>query len=109
MLAYLGIVEGTYPTRPPRYVVEMPAPGSGHLQVDHPSPTSGIFVSRVDLWERMKAGQPLGQVWHPNGTVLAEVASARDGRVLFLRTLPRVFAGDALAYVLPLQMMQYSG
>lgn len=100
VLAYLGIVEGTYPKHPPRYVVEMPAPGSGHLQVDHPSPTSGIFVSRVGLWERVKAGQVLGQVRHPNGTVLAEVASARDGRVLFLRTLPRVFTGDTLAFIL---------
>ena len=101
VLAYLGIVEGTFPAYPPRYVVEMSAPGSGHLQVDHPSPTSGIFVSRVDLWERVKAGQVLGQVRHPNGTVLAEVASARDGRVLFLRTLPRVFTGDTLAFILP--------
>jgi len=101
VLAYLGIVEGTFPTERPRYFVEMPAAGSGHLQVDHPSPTSGIFVPRVDLWESVKAGQPLGQVRHPDGTVLAEVASARDGRVLFLRTLPRVFAGDTLAFVLP--------
>ncbi|HET8678949.1 MAG TPA: M14 family metallopeptidase [bacterium] len=101
VLAYLGIVEGPYPTHPPRYVVELPAPGSGHLQGDHPSPTSGIFVPSVDVWERVKAGQSLGQVRHPDGTVLAEVASARDGRVLFLRTLPRVFAGDTLAFVLP--------
>ncbi|MGQ0551199.1 MAG: succinylglutamate desuccinylase/aspartoacylase family protein [Armatimonadota bacterium] len=100
VLAYLGIVGGSYPTGRPRYVVEMPTPGSGHLQVDHPSPTSGIFVPAVGLWERIHAGQPLGQVRHPDGTVLAEVASARDGRVLFLRTLPRVFAGDALAFVL---------
>lgn len=101
VLAYLGIVEGSYPTHPPRHVVEMPAPGSGHLQVDHPSPTSGIFVSRIGLWDHVKAGQVLGQVRHPNGTVLAEVASARDGRVLFHRTLPRVFTGDTLAFILP--------
>ncbi len=101
VLAYLGIVEGAYPTQQPRYVVEMPAPGSGHLQVDHPSPTSGIFVARVGLWDRVRAGQTLGQVCHPDGTILADVASARDGRVLFLRTLPRVFAGDTLAFVLP--------
>jgi predicted deacylase len=101
VLAYLGIVEGSYPTKRPRCFVEMPAPGSGHLQVDHPSPTSGLFVSRVELWERVRAGQPLGEVRHPDGTVLAEVPSARAGRVLFLRTLPRVFAGDTLAFVLP--------
>lgn len=94
-------MEGAYPTGRPRYFVEMPTPGSGHLQGDHPSPTSGIFVPLVDLWEHVRAGQVLGQVRHPDGTILAEVASAREGRVLFLRTLPRVFAGDTLAFVLP--------
>ena len=101
VLAFLGIVEGGYPVDPPPHLVEMPAPGAGHLQVDHLSPTSGLFVPAVEVWDRVTAGHRLGEVRDPDGTVLAEVASARAGRVLFLRTLPRVVSGDALAYVLP--------
>ncbi|MGH2404067.1 MAG: succinylglutamate desuccinylase/aspartoacylase family protein, partial [bacterium] len=102
VLAYLGIIEGTYPTESPRYLVEMPAAGSGHLQVDHPSPVSGIFVPAADLWERVTVGQVLGAVRHPNGQVLAQIPAARDGRILFLRTLPRVFSGNTVAFVLAL-------
>ncbi|MGQ0568634.1 MAG: succinylglutamate desuccinylase/aspartoacylase family protein [Armatimonadota bacterium] len=102
VLAFMDIIDGPYPTARPRYFVEMPEPGSGHLQVDHPSPTSGIFVPSVDLWEHVSAGQILGQVRHPDGRMLAEIPSSRVGRVLFLRTFPRVFAGEALAFVLAL-------
>jgi predicted deacylase len=100
VLAFLKIIDGGHPVDPPPYFVEDPEPGSGHLQVDHPSPTSGIFVPSIDLWDWVEKDQPLGEVRHPDGTVLAKVPSARAGRVLFLRTLPRVFAGDALAFVL---------
>lgn len=99
-MAYLGMIEGPYPTRSPQYFVEDPRPGSGHLQVDHPSPTGGLFLPHVEVWDAVRAGQLLGEVRHPDGTVLAAIRAARAGRVLFLRTLPRVFAGDALAFVL---------
>jgi len=100
VLAFLGILEDVAPADPPRYLVEMEATGSGHLQADHPSPTSGLFVPAVQVWDRVARGQSLGEVRDPDGTVLAEVPAARDGRVLFLRTLPRVVSGDALAFVL---------
>ncbi len=101
ILAYLRIVQGSYPVDPPLYFIENPEPGSGHLQADHPSPTSGIFIPSVDVWDWVEKNQVLGDVRHPDGTVLAQIRSARSGRVLFLRTLPRVFAGDALVFVLP--------
>jgi len=41
-------------------------------------------------------------VRHPDGRTLAEIRATRAGRVLFLRTLPRVFSGDAVAFVLAL-------
>jgi N-alpha-acetyl-L-2,4-diaminobutyrate deacetylase len=102
ILAFLKIIDQPFPTVPPRYCFETTGEEAGHLQIDHPSPTSGIFVSAVGLWDRVEKGTPLGWVRHPDGRVLAEVSSARLGRVLFLRTLPRVFSGDSLAYVLAL-------
>ncbi len=100
VMACMGIIDGTYPTDPPPFFVEMPEAGSGHLQVDHLSPTSGIFVPAVDVWDQVRTGQILGWVRHPDGRVLAEIPSARAGRVLFLRTHPRVFSGDTVAFVL---------
>ena len=100
VLAFLGIIEEPVSSDVSPDVVETQEEGSGHLQVDHPSPTSGLFVPAVDVWTRVTEGQHLGEVRDPDGRVLAEVTAARNGRVLFLRTLPRVFAGDCLAFVL---------
>lgn len=102
VMAYLGIVEGPYPTAPPRYLVEDPGEESGHLQLDHPSPTSGLLVPGVGVWDWVDRGQPLGEIRHPDGTVLGVVRAERAGRVLCLRTLPRVFSGDMVAYVFAL-------
>lgn len=100
VLAFLDIVNGEYPTESPQYYFETVAAQSGHLQIDHPSPTSGIFVSAVNVWDHVNQGAFLGSIRHPDGTVLAEVSAPRTGRVLMLRTLPRVFSGDSLVYVL---------
>ena len=102
LMALLQMVEGTFPSEPPKYCFETLGEDAGHLQIDHPSPASGLFVPSVDVWEPVEQGQSLGQVRHPDGTVLAEVPSDRTGRVLFIRTLPRVFAGEFLVYVLEL-------
>lgn len=99
LLALLGVLPGDHPTTAP-LLIEDAATGSGHLQLDHPSPASGLFVPAVELWQAVERGQPLGAVRHPDGTTLAVVTAARAGRVLFLRTMPRVFAGDTVAFVL---------
>ena len=102
LLAFLEMMPGNFPATPPEFCFETKTEGAGHLQVDHPSPSSGLFVPAVEVWESVEVGQSLGQIRHPDGTVLADVLSARAGRVLFMRTLPRVFAGDFLAFVLTL-------
>lgn len=102
VLAYLGMIDGAYPTAPPPYFVEMSEPGSGHLQGDHVTPTSGLFLPSVEVWDPVERDQVLGVVRHPDGRALTEIRAARAGRVLFLRTLPRVVSGDAVAFVLRL-------
>ena len=102
IMGFLEMLPGIFPRNPPKHCFETPVEEAGHLQIDHPSPTSGLFVSAVDVWDAVEKGQSLGQVRHPDGTVLADVPSNRKGRVLFLRTLPRVFSGECLAYVLEL-------
>jgi predicted deacylase len=101
VMAFMGIIEGSYPTEV-RIYAETVGEHDSHLQADHPSPTSGLFVPDVELWQYVEAGQRLGVIRHPDGSVIAEVPVSRTGRVLFLRTFPRVFSGDCLAYVLAL-------
>jgi predicted deacylase len=100
VMAWLEMHDAGLPPAPPPLVIETRGEQAGHLQIDHPSPVGGIFVPEVELWEAVVAGQRLGVVRHPDGTPLAEIPAARAGRVLFLRTFPRVFSGDGLAYVL---------
>jgi predicted deacylase len=102
LMAFLAMIDAAFPTQPPHLCFETRGEQAGHLQVDHPSPTSGIFVPDVELWEDVVEGQRLGVVRHPDGTSLGEIHATRAGRVLFLRTFPRVFSGDCLAYVLAL-------
>ena len=100
ILAFLGIVDGVYPTAEPAFSLQTLGEEAGHLQVNYPSPYSGLFVPAVDLWDPVSAGEVLGQVRHPDGTVLAEVRAEQTGRVMFLRTFPRVLMGECLLYVL---------
>ena len=102
VMAFLEMAPGDFPRHSPRYCFETLGEEAGHLQLQHPSPASGLFVPAVDIWERVAKGQTLGEIRHPDGTVLADLPSSRSGRVLFMRTLPRVFAGEFLVYVLEL-------
>ena len=100
VMAWLGMRDADLPPAPAPLVIETRGDQAGHLQVDHPSPVGGIFVPEVELWEQVAAGQRVGVVRHPDGTALAESPAARAGRVLYLRTFPRVFSGDGLVYIL---------
>jgi predicted deacylase len=102
VMGFLEMIDAAGPAATPPLCIETLGADAGHLQIDHPSPTSGIFVPDITLWERVVEGQRLGGVRHPDGTELAEVRASRAGRVLFLRTFPRVLSGDCLAYVLTL-------
>jgi len=99
VMRYLDMLPGEYP-RNAEIAFDQSGEDAGHLQIDHLSPTSGLFVPSVQVWDAVEAGQMLGEVRHPDGTVLAAVPAMRSGRVLFLRTFPRVFSGDFLCYVI---------
>ncbi len=99
-LAFLEIIDGSYPTAEPPFSLQTLGEEAGHLQVNYPSPYSGLFVPAVELWDKVRTGDILGQVRHPDGTVLAEIPAVQTGRVMFLRTFPRVMVGECLIYVL---------
>jgi predicted deacylase len=101
VLIDLDVVNGEVeaPTAPP-LVVEDPRAGSGHMQVQHPSPCIGFFEPAVTLGQRVQAGDPLGTVSDPLGRAPISVPAGWSGVVLVLRSVPSVRAGDPLAVVL---------
>ena len=85
------------------YGVEDDRPGSGHLQIQQPSPAEGFFEPSVELGEVVQRGAVLGRVVDVLGSMTTEVTAASTGRVLLLRIFPRVDQGDTLAVVLPIE------
>ncbi len=84
----------------PSVVVEDSRPNSGYMQIQNPAPFDGYFTPQVGLGERVRVGQPLGDVSDVLGRQRALVASQQDGIVLVLRTFPRVSRGDSVGVVL---------
>lgn len=101
--AALGMLERPVPASKVCYTVEDDREGSGHLQVQHPAPAAGFFEPCVELGAAIERGQPLGQVVDELGRERHNVLAAESGRVLLLRTFPRVSQGDTLAVILPIR------
>jgi predicted deacylase len=100
LLAYLGLTEGPPVPHTPDWVVEDDRPAAGFLQVQNQAPVGGFFEPEVSVWQRVERGQRLGTIRDPLGTVRYTLLAEHAGRVVFLRTFPRVLAGDPLCTVL---------
>lgn len=101
--AALGMLDRAAPEGGVLYTVEDDRDGAGHLQVQHPAPAAGYFEPSVQLGDFVEHAQPLGQVVDVLGRQRHDVPAAESGRVLLLRTFPRVSAGDTLAVILPIR------
>lgn len=101
--ASLDMLDRPLPHRRVLYCVEDDRPDSGHLQVQQPSPADGFFEPRVALGDLVEEGELLGQVVSPLGDVEHDVCAESTGRVLLLRSFPRVARQDTLAVILPIR------
>lgn len=100
VMGELGMIERKFSPTRGALIVEDTRPGSGHMQVQNPSPGAGFFESAVQLGGVIGEGELLGIVTDPLGEAPMEVRSRQKGMVIVLRTLPRVEKDDALAVVL---------
>lgn len=100
VMSELGMIERKFSPTRGALIVEDTRPGSGHMQVQNPSPGAGFFESAVELGSVIGEGELLGIVTDPLGDAPLEVRSRQKGMVIVLRTLPRVERDDALAVVL---------
>ncbi len=73
--------------------------GGGNLDRTPRAGVSGYFVSDVDLLAQVQVGQRLGRILDPWGDTVEEIIASRAGRVVMLRGLPRVFAGDGICLI----------
>lgn len=104
VMAYLGMVEGDFPTTEPEFSFQTLGEEAGNLQLDYLSPFSGLFVPGAELWDPVKKGDVLGHVRHPDGAELAEIRAEETGRILVLRTFPQVMAGQSLLHILAMEI-----
>jgi predicted deacylase len=101
VLRCVGMMEGAFPDRPPRFFREAASSANkeGFLQLDHPAPCKGIFLPEVELWDEVGAGQSLGRIVDSAGRTLASVASRRKGHVILVRHSLSVNENEALVVV----------
>jgi predicted deacylase len=85
---------------PATRMVEDARPGSGHMQVNHPSPMEGFFEPAVALGQQVEAGDVLGTVCDLAGHRAETIRSRYTGTVIVLHTFPRVELGASVAVVL---------
>jgi predicted deacylase len=100
LLAVLDISGRAPDPYEPRWVVEDDRKNAGFLQVQNRAPCGGYFDAEVGVWEAVQCGQRVGAVRDTFGNVCCEVTAPSTGRVVFLRTYPRVLAGDPLCTVM---------
>lgn len=87
VMRLVGMLEGEYPQRPPRFYRETSsqAEKEGFLQLDHPAPCKGLFLPSVDLWDKVIEGQELGRMVDAAGRNLGRVHARRSGHVILVR------------------------
>jgi predicted deacylase len=100
VLAELGMIQATRTARPEPLIVEDARPGSGHMQVNHPSPCEGFFEPAVTLGQRVCRDDLLGTVSDLLGTRVEPIHSAHNGLVLVLHTFGRIDTGESAGVVL---------
>ena len=101
IMSEFGLLEAPVvaPTRPP-LIVEDIRPGSGHMQLNHPSAREGFFEPAVELGQWVKQGDVLGTVCDLLGQQVETIRAQYSGMVIVLHTFPRVDAGVSVAVIL---------
>lgn len=100
LLGYLGCTGQPLERCYPCWFVEDDRDQAGFLQVQNRAPLGGLFQPEVAVWDRVEAGQRVGTIRDVFGAVRHVVTAGHAGRIVFLRTFPRVLAGDPLCTVL---------
>jgi predicted deacylase len=99
VMAALDMAPHGLATPPVRYFAEDVRPGAGYLQVSHQSPGDGIFEPTVKPGDRIEIGMTVGNLTTDSDGRRVPIPAEDSGRIVAIRSLPRVLAGDALAVI----------
>jgi len=100
VMGELGMIEREQPESRVELVIEDPRDGSGHMQLQNPSPITGQFTPTVELGQRVAAGEILGHVANVTGDDVREISCTQSGYVLAIRSYPRVHENDSLMVII---------
>jgi predicted deacylase len=101
VMAGLGMLRRTAPASRVIQIVEDDRPGSGHMQVCHPAPIAGCFETKHIPGDLVRKGDPIGRILDLTGDIAVPVTAEESGRLIVLRTFPRVRSGDPVAVIIP--------
>ena len=100
VMGELGMISREQPESKVELVIEDPRDGSGHMQLQNPSPITGQFTPAVVLGQRVGPGDVLGHVTNVTGDDVREIACTQTGYVLAIRTYPRVHENDSVIVIM---------
>lgn len=103
LMVFLGLTGETLRFNQTAQVVEDNRANAGFLQVQNRAPLGGLFEPEVGVGDSVLKDQRVGVIRDAFGTVKHEVRATYTGRIVFLRTFPRVLAGDPLCTVLEME------
>ena len=102
----LGMLDRELPPSRVEHTVEDDTPGSGHMQVCHPSPVTGLFEPHVRLGDHVSQGQIIGIVRELDSITTHAIEADKAGMVIVLRTFPRVCESESVCVLVELKLKQ---
>lgn len=109
VMVSLGMLDRPMPDTETEYVIEDDREGSGHLQINHPSPASGFFEPAILLGDEVKKGDLVGEVVDHLGETRAAIHASKSGIVIVIRALPLIEKGEMTAVILEMQTADDGG
>jgi predicted deacylase len=85
------------------WICEDERAGAGYMQICHPAPHAGLFVSAVQLGDLVEQGQPLGSVTDMQTGEITSVLAEESGRVLTIHSFAKVCEDEGLFVVVDFQ------
>ncbi|MEX2170933.1 MAG: M14 family metallopeptidase [Pirellulales bacterium] len=95
----LGMLPGDALPDATQFFAEDSRPNSGHLQICYPAPAEGLFVATVEVGDKIFEGDTIGFFTDDVDFRRTIVRAESSGRVVALRSMPRVSAGEGLAVI----------
>ena len=100
LLIHLGMLDGENEPLEPRALVESAGHHEGYMDSHNHAPVAGLWRASVQIWDRVRAGDALGEIRDLYGSPLATIRTERDGIVIALPRMQYVEQGRQCGIVL---------